>query len=77
VNYIGYISVMAMAGHVARIGEKSDAYKILMGKPERKRPLGRPRYRWANDIKIDLERYDGMVWIGWIWFTTGISGELL
>jgi hypothetical protein len=42
---------MRWAGHVARIGEKRNAYGILVGKPEGKRPLGRLRYRWVNNIK--------------------------
>jgi hypothetical protein len=41
-------------GHVARIGEKRDGYRIFMGKLEGKRPLGRPRRKWMNNIKIDL-----------------------
>jgi hypothetical protein len=45
---------MRWAGHVARIGEKRNAYKILVVKPEGKRPLGRPRCRWANNIRMDL-----------------------
>jgi hypothetical protein len=45
---------MRWAGHVARMEEKRNAYKIFMGKPERKRPLGRPRSRWVDNIKIDL-----------------------
>jgi hypothetical protein len=50
------------AGHVARIGEKRNAYGILVGKPEGKRPLGRPRRRWAGNIKLDLREtgWDGM-----------------
>jgi hypothetical protein len=47
------------AGHVARKGEKRNAYKILVGKPERKRPLGRPRRRWEDNVKMDLRE------IGW------------
>jgi hypothetical protein len=43
-----------MAGHVARMEETRNAYRILVGKPERKRPLGRPRSRWVDTIKIDL-----------------------
>jgi hypothetical protein len=56
---------MRWAGHVARMGEKRNAYRILMGKPEGKRPLGRPRCRWVDNIKIDLREVgqDGMVWI--------------
>jgi hypothetical protein len=45
---------MRWAGHVARRGEKSNAYRILVGKPEGKRPLGRQRLRWVDNIKIDL-----------------------
>jgi hypothetical protein len=47
--------------HVARIGEKRDGYRILVGKPERKRPQGRPRPRWVDNIKMDLKR-DRMGW---------------
>jgi hypothetical protein len=49
---------MAWAGHVARMEEKRNAYRILVGKPEGKRPLGRPRHRWEDNIGMDLE-------IGW------------
>jgi hypothetical protein len=45
---------MRWAGLVARMGEKSNAYRILVGKPEGKRPLGRPRCRWEDNIKVDL-----------------------
>jgi hypothetical protein len=45
---------MRWAGHVARMGEKRNAYRLLVGKPEGKRPRGRRRRRWANNIKIDL-----------------------
>jgi hypothetical protein len=46
-------------------GEKRHAYRILMGSPERKRPLGRPRRRWVDNIKMDLREigWDGMDWI--------------
>jgi hypothetical protein len=45
--------------------EKRNAYRILVGKPEGKRPLGRPRHRWMDHIKIDLREigWDGMDWI--------------
>ena len=42
------------AGHVARMEQSRNAYSILVGKPEGKRPLGRPRRRWEDDIKMDL-----------------------
>jgi hypothetical protein len=45
---------MRWAGHVARRGEKRHAYRILVGKPEGKRPLGRPKRRWVDNIKMDL-----------------------
>jgi hypothetical protein len=53
---------MRWAGHIARIGVKKNAYRILVGKPEGKRPLGRPRRRWVNNIKMDLRKigWDGM-----------------
>jgi hypothetical protein len=53
---------MKRTGHIERMGEKRNACRILVGKPERKRPLGRPRRRWADNIKMD-----GMVWIGLLW----------
>jgi hypothetical protein len=45
---------MRLAGNIARIGEKKNVYKLLSGTPERKRPLGRPRRRWIDNIKINL-----------------------
>ena len=46
-----------MAGHVARMEEGRSVFKILIGKPTEKRPLGRPRRRWKDDIRMDLDRY--------------------
>ena len=46
---------MRWAGHVARLRERRGVYRILVGKPEGKRPLGRPRLRWEDNIKMDLE----------------------
>jgi hypothetical protein len=45
---------MRWTGHVARMGAKRNAYRLLMGKPEGKRPLGRPRRRWVDNIRMDL-----------------------
>jgi hypothetical protein len=52
-------------GHVARMGEMMIAYRILVGKPEGKRPLGRKSRRWVDNIKMDLTEigWDGMDWI--------------
>jgi len=56
---------MRWAGHVARMGEKRGAYSVLVGKPEEKRPLGRPRRRWEDNIKMDLQKvgFGGRDWI--------------
>jgi hypothetical protein len=45
---------MRWAGNVARKGEKRNMFSLLVGEPEGKRPLGRPRRRWINNIKMDL-----------------------
>ena len=50
---------MRWAGHVARMGEGRGVYRVLVGKPERKRPLGRPRRRWEDNIKMDLQEVRG------------------
>jgi hypothetical protein len=65
---------MRWAGRVARMGDKRNAYRILVRKPEGKRPQGRPRRRWVNNSKMDLRE---MGWIGLIWLRTGTSGRLL
>jgi hypothetical protein len=56
---------MRWAGHTARIGENRNAYRMLFGNPEGKRPLGRPKRRWVDNIKMHLRelRSDGMDWI--------------
>jgi hypothetical protein len=50
---------LGWAGHMARIGERRGAYRALVGKPEGRRPLGRPRRRWEDNIKTDLRE------VGW------------
>jgi hypothetical protein len=50
---------MRWAGHVARMGEERNVYRVLMGKPEGNRPLGIPRHRWEDGIRMDLRE------IGW------------
>jgi hypothetical protein len=67
---------MRWAGHVGRVGERRNAYRILVGKPEGKRPLGRPRRRWADNIKMKSWR-DRMVWTGSNWLRIRTSGGLL
>jgi hypothetical protein len=59
--------IMRRTGHVARMGGKKNAYRILEGKPEGRRPLGRPRHRWVDNIKIGLDLreigWDGVDWV--------------
>ena len=52
-------SSMRWARHVARMGERRGVYRVLVWKPEVKRPLGRPRRRWEDNIKMDLKE------VGW------------
>jgi hypothetical protein len=52
-----------------------NAYRILVGKSEGRRPLGRPRHRWEDNIKMDLGE-NGVARIGLIWLRLGIGGEL-
>jgi hypothetical protein len=58
---------MRWAGHVARMGEVRGAYNILVGRPEGRRPLGRPRRRWEDNIKMDLREigFGNVDWIHW------------
>jgi len=57
---------MRWAGHVARMGEARGVYRVLVGKPEGRRPLGRPRLRWVDNIRMDLQevRCRYLDWIG-------------
>jgi len=56
---------MRWAGHVARMGEERGVYRILVGKPEGKRPPGRPRCRWVDNIRMDLQE-EGCRYMDWI-----------
>jgi hypothetical protein len=56
---------MRWAGHLARMGEERKVYKVLVGKPEGKRPLGRPRLRWEDGIRMDLWEI-GLGGVDWI-----------
>ena len=56
---------MRWAGYVARMGEERGVYKVLLGKPEERRPLGRPRHRWVDNIRMDLQEV-GCVCMDWI-----------
>jgi hypothetical protein len=68
---------MGRAGHVAWMGEKRNAYMLLVGKAEGKRPLGRSRRRWVDNIRWILWRWYGVIWTGLVWLRIGTGGELL
>jgi hypothetical protein len=59
------------------MGEERKVYKVLVGKLEGKRPLGRPRHRWEDGIRMDGREIGLGVWIGIDWLRTGTSGGLL
>ena len=54
--------------------ERRGVYRVLVGKPERKRPLGRPRRRWEDNIKMDLKEVGWGAWTGLIWLRIGKGG---
>jgi hypothetical protein len=68
---------MKWAEYVVRMGDRRNACKILVGKPEGKRPLGRRRSRWEENIKMDLRESGLGMWIVFIWLRIGTGGELL
>jgi hypothetical protein len=70
---------MRWVSHVARMGEKRNEYRLLVGKPEGKKPLGRPRCRWVDNIRLGLilGRWNGVMWTGLVRLRIGTGGELL
>jgi hypothetical protein len=66
-----------MGGPCSTNGEKRNAYRLLVGKPEGKRPLRRSRGRWWIILGWILERWDGVMWTGSVWLRIGIGRELL
>ena len=65
---------MRWAGHVARMEEERGVHNILVGKPEGKRPLGRPRRRWRVILRWILRKWEGVVGTGWSWLRIGTGG---
>jgi hypothetical protein len=65
---------MRWAGHMARMGEKRGVHRVLVGKPEGKRPLGRPIRRWEDNIKMVFRKSEGVVGTGWSWLRIGTGG---
>jgi hypothetical protein len=63
-------------GRVTSMGDRTGAYTVLVGKPDRKRPLGRPRHGWEDNIKKDLQEVGcGGTWTGFIWLKIGAGGR--
>jgi hypothetical protein len=67
---------MRWVEHITYMGEKRGAYRVVR-KPEGKGPLGRPRSRWEDDIKLIFGKRDGVAWTGLIWLRNGTGGGLL
>jgi hypothetical protein len=65
---------MRWAWHVVRMGEERGVHRVLVGKPNVKRPLGRPRRRWEDNIKMDIQEVGGIVGTGWSWLRIGTGG---
>ena len=65
---------MRWAGHVARIWNRRGVYRVMVGKPEGKRPLGRPRRRWEDNIKMELQKVGCGAWTGAMWLRIGTGG---
>ena len=65
---------MRWAGHVAHMGEGKGVHRVLVGKPEGKRPLGRPRRRWEDNIKMYFLEAGCGVWTGSSWLRIGTGG---
>jgi hypothetical protein len=59
------------------MGERRGAYRVLVGKPEGRRPLRRPRRRWEDNIEMDIREVGWGAWTGSIWLRIGTDGELL
>jgi hypothetical protein len=66
--------IMRWVGHMARMRQERGVHKDLVGKPEVKRPLGKPRRRWEDNIKRDLQDVEGVVWTGWSGLRIGTGG---
>jgi hypothetical protein len=59
------------------MGEETGVHRVLVGKPEGKRPLGRTRCRWEDNIKMDLQGVGGVMGIGWSWLRVGTGDRHL
>jgi len=66
--------IMRWAGHVACMGERRGVKRVLVGKPEGKRPYGRPRHRLEDNVKMDLQEVGWVSWTGLIWLRIKAGG---
>jgi hypothetical protein len=66
---------MSWVGHIAQMGEGRGMYRILVGKAKGKRPLGRPRHRWEDNIKMNLQEVGCGVWTGLSWLRIETRGR--
>jgi len=66
-----------MGGHVARMGERIGVFRVLVGKPEGKGPLGSPRRRWEDNINMDRQEVGCGTWTGSMWIKIGTCGGYL
>ena len=66
-----------MGGHVARMEEGRGVHKVLVGKPDGKRPLGRPKRRWEVILRWIFRKWEGVVGTGWCWLRIGTGGGRL
>jgi len=65
---------MRWARYVARMGQGRGVYRVLVGKPEGKRPVGRPRRRWGIILRWLFRKWEGVVGTGWSWLRVGTGG---
>jgi len=68
---------MRWVGHIAHIGERRGVYRVLVGKTEGKRPSGRIRQRWEDNINMDLQKVGQGTWTALIWLRKETGGGLL
>jgi hypothetical protein len=68
---------MRCAGHVESMGDTKGVYRVLVGRPEARRPLGRSKLRWGIILKCTFKKSDKETWTGLMWFSVGSGGGLL
>ena len=73
-NYYYYSRRMRWAGHVARMGEGRGVHRVLVGKPEGRRPLGDPDVDRRITLRRTFRKWEGVLGTGWSWFRTGTGG---